>query len=100
MVVMHIKKEHESNLLDALRKWGLEAQLAMVQEECAELIVAISHLYRQRLQLDDLAEETADVYCMLRQLELVIGEDKIQKVIDSKMERLHQRLELGKERTT
>ncbi len=32
----------------AVKKWGLDAQLLQVQEEAAELIVAISHFRRGR----------------------------------------------------
>jgi len=90
---MRIKDEHKSNLENAINTWGLDAQLAMAQEECAELIVDISHVFRRRKDIDDLAEEVADVYCMLRQLELAIGEDKVQAQIDFKMDRLQKRLD-------
>ncbi|MDR1946416.1 MAG: hypothetical protein LBQ51_04535, partial [Desulfovibrio sp.] len=52
----------------ALQKWGLEAQLRQLQEECAELIVAVSHLIRNRSgAIDAVSEEMADVRIILDQ---------------------------------
>ena len=33
---------------ECIEFWGLEKQLRMLQEECGELIVAISHFIRER----------------------------------------------------
>jgi NTP pyrophosphatase (non-canonical NTP hydrolase) len=54
--------------LAALEKWGLEAQLRQLQEECAELIAAVNHLLRGRDgAVFSVAEEMADVRIVLDQ---------------------------------
>ena len=58
----------------ALRRWGAAAQLAVAQEDLAELIVALSHHLRGRGDArDEVAEECADVRIVLAQVELALG---------------------------
>jgi NTP pyrophosphatase (non-canonical NTP hydrolase) len=52
----------------ALQRWGIEPQLKMAIEECAELIQAICHTDRNRPDKCNLAEEIADVEIMCGQL--------------------------------
>ena len=47
---------------------GSDANFNQTQEECAELIVAINHFRRNRIDWEDLAEEIADVYLMIHVL--------------------------------
>ena len=53
----------------------------MVQEECAESIVAVSHYLRDKSykNFENLAEETADVYIMLQQGMMIIGHEPIER---------------------
>jgi len=53
----------------ALDKWGVESQINMVLEECAELIQALSHKRRGRCGWDHVASEIAD-------LEITLGSVK------------------------
>jgi len=49
-------------------KWGVNSQLGMLQEECAELIVAVSKKLRNHPKADDMiCEELADVQNMINQ---------------------------------
>lgn len=63
---------------NALDKWGEDAQLNKVVEECAELIQA---LCKRKIKpndekvIDNLLEECADVRIMLGQLEMLIRQD-------------------------
>lgn len=76
---------------EALEKWGIESQLGMVQEECAELIVAINKMFRHGIRdpksFANFVEELADVEIMLREMrefpgvQEAIGPVKIQKMI-------------------
>ena len=82
---------------EALEKWGIESQLGMVQEECAELIVAINKMLRYGIRdpkrFQDFVEELADVEIMLREIrefpgvQAAIGPIKI-----NKLQRLKDRL--------
>jgi NTP pyrophosphatase (non-canonical NTP hydrolase) len=77
----------------ALEKWGLEAQLRMLQEECAELIVAISHLTRGRDKaLREVAEEMADVRIVLDQCWTAFEESEYYMRI--KVDRLRKNMEV------
>jgi NTP pyrophosphatase (non-canonical NTP hydrolase) len=76
----------------ALERFGAASQLAMAQEECAELIAAISHL-RRRNSIEELLGEIADVEIMLGQLRLMLGDAAIDARKKAKLERLAQRLE-------
>ena len=77
------------------RHYGKEPQMGVAQEECAELIQAISKIRRKGETvetLDNLVEEIADVSIMCAQLEELFG------VRASIARRMHQKLERQLER--
>ena len=79
--------------------WGPERQLRMLQEECGELVVAISHFLRERPGgLENLTEELADVKLMGDQITSYIGKDRVMEVLDRKSDRVAGRLKRGKEK--
>ena len=57
--------EYESMLNDGVKIDGLQYCLDCLQEECAELIVSISHRRRKRKDKKELIREMADVQIML-----------------------------------
>lgn len=78
--------------IEAIRQWGAEAQLAMVVEECAELITAVLHCLRGRNA--NVPEEIADVEIMLGQLRLMFDPNLIDQHKTAKLKRLRKRLEM------
>jgi len=52
----------------ALEAWGVESQLGMVQEECAELIKVINKRFRGKASLEELIEECVDVELSINQM--------------------------------
>lgn len=91
--------EFESVFARALKVWGQESQLRMAQEECAELIVAISKILREKPlprhngnPLENLFEEIADVKIMIGQLEVLFGPANIAHYVGKKIKRLEERL--------
>ena len=70
----------------ALEKRGLRAQCEMAIEECGELIVEISHMYRG--QKCNVFEEIADVQIMMEQLSVAFGKQLVEKIKSQKLERL------------
>jgi len=79
----------------AVEKWGEKAQLEMMQEECAELITAISHFNRGRITSDELCGEIADVQIMIQQMYPIFsswGTHRITAAYDRKISRLIERL--------
>ena len=59
-----------------IAKDGTESQIRQAQEECAELITALSHFCRSRAgATDEVAEEMADVEILLLQLRKIFKND-------------------------
>lgn len=84
---------------ECLEFWGLRAQSRQTQEECAELILAISHFNRGREGSDlDVIEELADVYLMINQLIYHFGEEPVMDMVDFKSNRVKDKLRTYKER--
>lgn len=50
---------------DAIKIWGTDGQLAILCEECAEVITAVSRYNRGRYGPEKIAEEIADVIVCL-----------------------------------
>jgi phosphoribosyl-ATP pyrophosphohydrolase len=94
---MTLQEERDRVYRAALNRWGIVLQLDMVQEEAAELIIAVNKMKRAKhtdSATADLIEEMADVYVMLRQLEIAycISADVAVQVI-YKTRRLQGRLD-------
>lgn len=74
---------------------SVEDNLNQLQEECAELIVAVNHYRRGRITLMELAEEIADVYLMSSVIEeLLNGEHRgiVQEQLLIKVEKLRSKI--------
>jgi NTP pyrophosphatase (non-canonical NTP hydrolase) len=78
----------------ALDKYGVENQLNQLQEECAELIVAVNK--HRRTPFNDIKviiDECADVLIMIDQIANIYDiEDDIEDRIQFKLNRLKERL--------
>lgn len=61
----------------AIELWGEAHQMMMAQEECGELISAISQFTRGRKTVDDLSEEIADVEIMCEQMRIIFGDERV-----------------------
>ena len=93
---------------EAIAFWGKEKQLRMVQEECAELILAVSHYLRkveseknwENSGLDNLIEETADVLNMVEQCRCIVGENQVDEIRWEKLAKVEAKLKKYKERET
>jgi len=97
-------KQHDEILQRAIGKWGDESQLAMVTEECAELILALAKMNRvggRSFNLEtataNAIDEIADVTIMVRQAALIFGEAAVNERISYKLERLKFRLDSAKQ---
>lgn len=88
-----IKVEESRELYEkAYNTWGLPAQMRVVTEECAELIVAISHWERRRISVEEFLSEVADVMIMCEQMAWMFGEEKFEVIKQAKLERLKSKL--------
>jgi len=70
-------EEKEINIYNhALTVWGLESQLGMVQEECAELIKVINKRRRGKASLEKLIEECVDMELMINQMREAFSDER------------------------
>lgn len=72
----------------ALEKWGVEAQYDQTIEECAELIAALKHLKRDKVDEEQIVSELADVTLMIGQLTWMFGEERVKAAVARKLEKL------------
>jgi NTP pyrophosphatase (non-canonical NTP hydrolase) len=90
-----MNKEYDKVFMKALHTWGGEAQENMAIEECSEFIKAMCKARRKNgiEELNAIIDEVADVTIMMRQMAIVVGEDKVEERIKFKVNRLTERLE-------
>lgn len=83
----------ERTLENAIHQYGNEAQTKMLLEEMAELQKEICKRWRGKDNLEEIADEVADVEIMLAQTKMIFGiEDAVARHRRMKIERLAQRL--------
>lgn len=98
-----MNKSERAVLKAAIDKYGQHNQLAMAQEDCAELIQAISKLNRAedndhpgraaKAALNHLMEEHADVQIMLDQIRIMFPSKAYDTIRAQKIARLQKRME-------
>ena len=82
-------KESRMNLYkEAINKWGEEAQVNMLNEECGELITAVAQFRRGRTSHHDVMTELADVFIMVEQIASMMSYDDFEKELDRKLIKL------------
>lgn len=84
----HIEPEHVRYLKAVVDAHGAEGQLSVLQEECGELVAAVSQFRRSRIDADALASEVADVLVMCEQAVYVLGAERVRAAIRAKIEKL------------
>jgi NTP pyrophosphatase (non-canonical NTP hydrolase) len=90
-----VTEEYLRDLFEkCLATWGEEKQLRMVQEECSEVILAVSHYLRNRPDSKDkLKEELADGWLMISQMIYYYGQDEIMEIVKYKGDRTLKKIE-------
>ena len=91
---MKFTEEQKNIMQNAVRKYGVDAQDDIAIEEMSELTKAIikNRRYKTFATLESIYEELADVYIMLEQIMMSLDKDRVQSYVDSKLERLNERL--------
>ena len=85
----------QKTLQKAINWYGADKQMLIAIEELSELQKAIVKYFRKPTEetKNDISEEMADVYIMLKQLEIMHKNDtEVQKNIDYKIKRLQERI--------
>jgi hypothetical protein len=72
----------------AVQWYGQENQEMQAMEEMGELITALSHKRRGRIDNESVCEEIADVLLALESLKFSFGEDKVNEYLAMKKQRL------------
>lgn len=72
-------------------KWGVEPQIDMLVEECAELIAETNRFRRKRVDISSWLEELADVEIMIEQMRVIFSSEVIDKIKRKKLTRLAER---------
>jgi len=75
-----------------IAKWGVEAQYEQMVEECAELIAALKHFQRGKVDQQTVINELADVTLMLGQLTWMFGPQQVEDAIQEKLVKLDELL--------
>lgn len=90
-----MEKVQSEVLIQAIQKWGKQAQLLMVLEEMSELQKEIlKNINRNKNNLDAIIDETADVEIMLEQLKHIFGiHEDVMARIPIKLQKVKARLE-------
>ena len=71
-----------------INKWGEDAQYDQAVEECAELIIALKHFRRGRIDKQAVISELADVSLMLGQLSWMFGPEQVEEARKNKLAKL------------
>jgi NTP pyrophosphatase (non-canonical NTP hydrolase) len=84
-----MEKNDRLNLYkEAIEKWGEEAQVNMLNEECGELIAAVAQFKRGRTSHHDVMTELADVFIMVEQIASMMSYDDFEKELERKLTKL------------
>ncbi len=90
--MIKINIEHPTTMA-AITVWGAKGQIAILQEECAELISATARFNRERTGTDPVAEEVADVIVSLMSVINVLDiEEQVKLHMNHKIKRLERRI--------
>lgn len=91
-IEMNCSEDTKSLFSTCLKKWGADAQVAMILEECLELASAI-HKHRRKDNSENIIDEIADVKIMLMQAEMIFDLSKIDERVSFKLNRLKNRID-------
>jgi NTP pyrophosphatase (non-canonical NTP hydrolase) len=94
----HQQLESYKNILrEAIQTDGLDFCISCLVEECAELIVAVSHYRRNRVSITEVIEEIADVVLMADTVRVGLdNEVGFADFIKAKSERMGNRISFKK----
>jgi NTP pyrophosphatase (non-canonical NTP hydrolase) len=81
----------------AIEKWGEDNQVLKIQEECLELALVINNLScptkSRAKSYRNFIDECADVCIMMKQAELIIGKDVLNRAVLEKLVKLQKHID-------
>ena len=89
--------QEKQNIISSLSKLDAWGQLNQLQEECAEVVVAVNKLRRKKHgAYESLCEEIADLKIMIDQMLLMLDKSLIDSFYVQKLSRINERVKNGK----
>lgn len=91
-----MNEENRAKLKAVMKHYGYENQREVFVEECAEAIQAVQKCKRNNTSVDaftNLVEEVADVLITAEQMRLYLGAERVDKAIETKVNRQIGRIE-------
>ena len=79
-------------LVGAIKAWGRDSQFKMAFGECGEFVALCGRQAQGRATDEDFISEIADVMIMMAQMRELFGREKVDAMIDFKIDRLKQKL--------
>lgn len=79
----------------AIDTYGPTLQLEKAKEECLEFLVSMMHHEQERVPVETVIEELADVIITSQQARIILGSDAVDLAIGRKLDRLVYRMESG-----
>ena len=85
------KEQFKEYVNKAVKKWGIMSQVSMLMEELSELLVAMNHYNRGRVDKDKVVEELVDAYMMIEEWFILIDvpKDQIKDMMKKKLEKFY-----------
>lgn len=88
MTLLELMVQYEASCKKLYEFHGKDAQLRVMQEECGELVAAVSHYFRERPDaMQNLVEEMCDVLIMIMQCTNITNNNVFCSMFSKKMER-------------
>ena len=94
-----MREEYREYYKKFLEEWGQEAQIVVALEEMSELTKELCKYKRNQIlnkdntkTIENIKEEIADVLNMTEQLEIMFGEEEIEKIRQAKFDRSMKRM--------
>lgn len=82
-----IPEDYRKKVLEIIGKYGIKDQLNMLTEECGELIVAINHFRRNRIEYEKLVSELVDVKILVDQFLFLSDQVLVKDLTEIKIKR-------------
>ena len=83
-----MNSRQKQTLVHAINHFGVENQTKQALQEMGERIVELERRGTDRFDRDHVAEEVADVIIMANQLRIIYGGERVDEIVDQKLQRL------------
>ena len=94
MKLLETNSDFKEACLDAIKLWGQPEQLVQAMGECGEFIAEVGRHFQGRdPELNNVAEEAADVIILMMQVRELVGASKFDYVLETKFKKFVNKLD-------